>query len=709
MKEHTEGRFHSLIQNSEDIIAILDKDGKILYESLSFEKILGYQMKDAIGLSVFNFVYEDDAAEAHKIFIEVLNTQDQKPMKTKLRLIHADGHWSYFEVVLTNLLKEPSVNGIVLNYRDISEQKEAQKEIERWTYYDYLTDLPNRRLFQKKLDLEITLAKQNKSLFALLLLDLDRFKYINDTLGHDCGDKLLVQVAKRLNSFAYNGIQAFRLGGDEFAIIIPSIVIKEDATTVTKKVLELLEEPFKLDNYEIFVTGSIGVSIYPENGVDTKTLMKSADIAMYRAKDKGKNNFELHTSTMDDESSKRFSLENDLRKALKEEQFEVYYQPRVDCTTNTIIGAEALLRWNHPDWGIVYPNEFISLAEETAMMVAIGEWVFKKVCQHIKLWQKEELPAIKTSINSSIPFLKLDLVSSMKNIIEENQVNPTCIEIELNANMLFDSEEGILKTINDFKELGMKVALDDFGIGYSSLSILKKFNIDRLKVGKLFLKEISDKDGAEVLSTIIRIAQGLNINTVVEGVGTQEQLKFLRNINCVEVQGEIYSRAIKRTDFQDMLKKGKCYPVGKKSEEIQVNERNFFRINLFYPLSADMTIIQVKGKKVELGNSDVLIQDIGPGGLRFITNIKFPVRPELLLSFTTVLFKQTVEVKGNIVWSNEIESNLYLYGFEFYMTEREKGNLNSLLNKLQVQLRKTPILPDCSFVTTSKVSYFNKE
>lgn len=709
MKEHTEGRFHSLIQNSEDIIAILDKDGKILYESLSFEKNLGYQIKDAIGLSVFNFVYEDDAAEAHKIFIEVLNTQDQKPMKTKLRLIHADGHWSYFEVVLTNLLKEPSVNGIVLNYRDISEQKEAQKEIERGTYYDYLTDLPNRRLFQKKLDLEITLAKQNKSLFALLLLDLDRFKYINDTLGHDCGDKLLVQVAKRLNIFAYNGIQAFRLGGDEFAIIIPSIVIKEDATTVTKKVLELLEEPFKLDNYEIFVTGSIGVSIYPENGVDTKTLMKSADIAMYRAKDKGKNNFELHTSTMDDESSKRFSLENDLRKALEEEQFEVYYQPRVDCTTNTIIGAEALLRWNHPDWGIVYPNEFISLAEETAIMVAIGEWVFKKVCQHIKLWQKEELPAIKTSINSSIPFLKLDLVSSMKNIIEENQVDPTCIEIELNANMLFDSEEGILKTINDFKELGMKVALDDFGTGYSSLSILKKFNINTLKVGKLFLKEISDKDGAEVLSTIIRIAQGLNINTVVEGVGTQEQLKFLRNINCVEVQGEIYSRAIKRTDFQDMLKKGKCYPVGKKSEEIQVNERNFFRINLFYPLSADMTIIQVKGKKVELGNSDVLIQDIGPGGLRFITNIKFPVRPELLLSFTTVLFKQTVEVKGNIVWSNEIESNLYLYGFEFYMTEREKGNLNSLLNKLQVQLRKTPILPDCSFVTTSKVSYFNKE
>ena len=371
-----------------------------------------------------------------------------------------------------------------------------------------------------------------------MFLDLDRFKYVNDTLGHSIGDKLLKKISNKIKQCLGDDDVLARLGGDEFAILLPNIRNTNQVIEYAKTIIESLEEPFHIEKYELFITASIGISIFPNDGEDSETLIKHADSALYKAKEKGKNTYQIFTSSMDAETYKIFTLESDLRKALELNQLELYYQPQICATTHQIIGAEALIRWNHPEWGIVSPDEFIPIAEETGIIIEIGKWIKETACTQNKAWQDAGLPAIPVSINlSAHRFLEKDLIVNIKEILEKTNLDPQYLEIEIVETSLLENEKVVFSILDELRKIGIQIFLDDFGTGYSSLSYLKRFKgrIDTLKIDRSFINDLSRTDVDDsnfITKTIIQLAQHLKMDVVAEGVETVEQLEILKEYNA---------------------------------------------------------------------------------------------------------------------------------------------------------------------------------
>jgi EAL domain-containing protein (putative c-di-GMP-specific phosphodiesterase class I) len=409
---------------------------------------------------------------------------------------------------------------------------------------------------------------------------------------------------------------------------------------------------------------------------------------------------------MNIESFKRLSLKNDLRKAVNNNQFFVDYQPKVETKTHKIIGMEALIRWEHPKWGIVSPEEFILLAEESGLICSLGEMVLTKACQQNKKWQDQGLTPIKVSVNFSVvQFLQSDIIQMVEKVLKDTGMEAKWLEIEITESTLLTNEELVLEIISKLKAMGISIAIDDFGTGYASLSYLQKLKADTLKIDRSFVKGIpSDTDSTNIISAIIHLAQKLHINTVAEGVETMEQLQFLKKIHCDEIQGYYFSRPISPQDFVSLLKKKICMPILTDNEDHAdwENRRKYFRINLTHPLSADMTISLLGGNKVQLGSTKVFVLDIGPGGLRIKTHIKLPVRKDLVLQFTTKVLGENLELYGLVVWKKEMDDVL-TYGINLIMDGSAQRHLTSLLNKFQIMLRNKDVLPDCSFVMENEI------
>jgi diguanylate cyclase (GGDEF)-like protein/PAS domain S-box-containing protein len=445
-------------------------------------------------------------------------------------------------------------------FRDITERYEAEAQIKHMAYHDDLTGLPNRRYFYQILDQELKRARENKKMVAVFLLDLDRFKLINDTLGHHRGDLLLIEVAKRLSGYLKNKATVFRMGGDEFTIILPNLCKQKDASVIAKDIIELIRKPFVIQDYEFHISTSIGISFYPHDGNDMNSLLMKADTAMYRAKEQGKNHYMIYNSKMNEKSLEKLVLEKELHKAIQNNEFVLYYQPQIDLKTEKIVGVEALLRWNHPQLGMIPPGEFIPLVEETGLAVTLGEWVLRHACQQSKRWQTLGIPPLRVSINlSPQQFLGPGLVDTVKNILRETGLNPRYLELEITESMTMDVERSI-STLEQLNELGVQIAMDDFGTGYSSLNYLKKFSIHRLKIDRSFVKDIiEDQSNAKIVSTIISMAHGLNLEVIAEGVETIEQVEFLRQLHCDQVQGYYYSRPLPASDIEKKLIEMKKY------------------------------------------------------------------------------------------------------------------------------------------------------
>lgn len=435
------------------------------------------------------------------------------------------------------------------------ERKQAAETIRHLAYHDSLTSLPNRMLFRDRFLHALALAHRKKEMLAMLFLDLDRFKKINDTLGHAAGDRLLQAVAERLKKTLREGDTIARLGGDEFMILLSGVKAVEDAAKVAEKILYAIRPSFMIDGHELHITTSIGISLYPYDGQDTDTLVKNADIALYRAKEYGRNNYQLYTAAMNARAFEQLALENSLRRALEREELFLMYQPLIDLKTRTISGLEALVRWQSPNGQIHPPDTFIPLAEDTGLIVPMGEWIFNTACRQIKLWQSQGLEIYPVAVNlSARQFQQQNLIGEISKALEEHQVEPQYLAIELTESTILKNADLAIDTLREFKLMGIQISIDDFGTGYSSLSYLKRFPVDALKIDRSFVNDcIENADDAAIVSAIISMAHSLKLQVVAEGVETGSQLEFLRTQNCDKMQGYLISPPMAASQFATFL------------------------------------------------------------------------------------------------------------------------------------------------------------
>ncbi|TNF34088.1 MAG: EAL domain-containing protein, partial [Gammaproteobacteria bacterium] len=412
-----------------------------------------------------------------------------------------------------------------------------------------------------RLNQAISQAKRKNTRLAVLFLDLDRFKVVNDTLGHMIGDQLLQAVSMRLKKCVREGDTLGRIGGDEFTLLLPEIKSSADSELVAQKIIDALKDPFCINGHEFFVSTSIGIAHYPEDGQSMETLIKHADIAMYHVKGNGKDGYKFYANNMNEIYSRHMSLENDIRRAIQNKQFQVYYQPQVNIETNEIFAMEALIRWNHPTQGIISPTEFISIAEETGLIQPLGDWVLRQACEDLKLWREAGLMDVRIAVNLSACQLDQDnIVADITNTLKRNNIPGDRFEIEITENVLMKDIENCILKLTQLSEFGIKIAIDDFGTGYSSLNYLKKLPIDTIKIDRSFIHDMHNSDeDSSIIRAIIAMAKGLNLNIISEGVETEAQLEQLRAWRCKNVQGFLFGRPIADTDAIELLRHPERY------------------------------------------------------------------------------------------------------------------------------------------------------
>ncbi len=559
-----------LVNNSPDIVYMLDEKGRFTFVNDRIVSLLGFEKRELIGTHHSNIVHFEDVERARYIFNE-RRTVGRAPRNVELRLTCKEGNRGsrHFEasaipielnatgVYRTNDDGEEKFVGTYGVARDITDRKEAERTIQFQAYHDLLTRLPNRTLFKDRLNLSIAQAKRSSQRLAVMFLDLDRFKLVNDTLGHISGDELLQAVTHRLQECLREGDTLARFGGDEFTLLLPQVYGQEDAEAIARKILSKMKEPFYIEGHELYVTMSIGVSMYPHDGTDMETLVKNADIAMYYIKGRGKNDYQFFASKMNDVSLKRLSLERDMRKALELDQFVLHYQPQVDISTGKIVSMEALIRWEHPDIGLIAPSEFVHVAEDTGLILPIGEWVLEEACSTLRVWKAAGFADVRMAINlSALQVEQRGFVGKLVELLERADVAGKDIEVEITENMIMQDMENAIQKLVHLSEQGVKIAIDDFGTGYSSLSYLQKLPIHTLKIDRSFVHEIRRHGGdACIVDAIIAMAEGLKLNLIAEGVEVQEELDYLRKQGCTLMQGFLFGPAVPAAEALELFEK----------------------------------------------------------------------------------------------------------------------------------------------------------
>jgi diguanylate cyclase (GGDEF)-like protein/PAS domain S-box-containing protein len=554
----SEEKYRLITENMTDLIEVLDVNGIIQYASPSHEANLGFSPKVYINHTIFDFIHPDDVSQVHKKFREFVLTKTI--LHIEFRYKHRDGHWIFLEAhgrLVVEEDEDEEIQAIVVDARDITEQKKAKETIHHLAYHDPLTRLPNRRFFITHLHTALEQAKHHGEMLTIMFIDIDGLKNVNDTLGHSVGDCLLRNVSERLTECIRNGDMVARIGGDEFTVLLPRVETIEEALNVAQNILDVFTQPFELEGHELHVSLSIGISAYPDHGENAEILIKRADAAMYYTKSRVKNNYKVYSEYIDSHSLERLVIENDLRKAIKQNQFQLFYQPKVNIYTGEIIGMEALVRWNHPQRGMISPVNFIAIAEETGIIVQLGEWILRTACKQNKEWQDNGYPPFRIAVNlSARQFKKENLVETIKSVLIETKMDAKWLELEITESAIMDSVEDTVLTLNHLKNMGVQVSIDDFGTGYSSLSYLKKLPIDTLKIDQSFVRDLPvHLDDIAIVTAIISMARSLNLQVTAEGVETEEQLAFLQENGCNEIQGFFISKPVPSEEMKKMLER----------------------------------------------------------------------------------------------------------------------------------------------------------
>ncbi len=544
--------FNSNIQ----CIVITDKEGVIQRANAAFEHTTKYTTNESIKHSMCLSKNGINHTETEHRCWDTLTEKGhwQGEVWNKRKNGETFPVWLSVSSIKDSSSDDPSQ--FVWTFADISEKKAAEEHIFRLAHYDPLTGLFNRTAFQNELDLSIASCLKNQSQLALIYLDLDHFKLINDASGHSAGDMLLQEISRRLKNIEHDQKIIGRLGGDEFVLILPNITCEEDITNVCEMVVDQLSAPAQLTiGVEVVVTTSLGISRYPLDGPDSHTLMKNADTAMYNAKKSGRNNYQFFTREMNEHAQERLTLENQLRQAIKRDEFELFYQPQINVGTKELIGCEALIRWRHPERGLIPPFEFIPIAEETGLIQPIGEWVIAEACRQQCEWKKQNIADIKMGVNiSSRQFMSKNLLSSIQDSMEKSGIAPEKLDLELTESAVMENVEDAIITLRALKGMGLSLSIDDFGTGYSSLSYLKQFPIDRLKIDRSFVQDIvTNTDDAAIVTATISLSYNLHMSVVAEGVETEEQITFLKNKGCLEMQGFYFCKPLPAAEIAQLL------------------------------------------------------------------------------------------------------------------------------------------------------------
>lgn len=558
----TNRRYRMLLDSASEGICVVDMAGNISFVNLTGADMLGYREAELLGKPFHETLHYLKPDGAHYPVDECpkhLALMAGVPCHCTDEMICAkDGRKIYADYTVAPIVENEKLCGAVISFKDISERKSHEQELAHQATHDALTGLANRTILSDRLDLLIERAKRKNGVVALLLLDLDRFKEINESLGHGAGDQLLRDVADRLAGNMRGSDTVGRMGGDEF-IILTEVDEPDDAIPIAQKILGIMSQPFELQNQEVYVGVSIGVSLYPKDGISAEDLLKHGDAAMYLAKKQGRNTFSFYDGSMNASSSERLSMQSSLRRAVENGELLLHYQPQVNLQSGEIVGAEALVRWNHPEMGMVPPGRFIPMAEDTGLIFPIGQWVLHAACAQSSAWQKEGLPDMAIAVNlSAHQFRQLNLVKMTTGVLLETGLDGRFLELELTESAVMQDVDRVIRTLKELKATGVELSIDDFGTGYSSLSYLKQFAIDRLKIDHSFVRDITrDPNDAAITLAVITMAHSLGLNVIAEGVETTGQLDFLRSHGCDEMQGYYFSRPVPANEFECLLRDGK--------------------------------------------------------------------------------------------------------------------------------------------------------
>ncbi len=553
----SEAYWHSLIQNVEDIVTVFNTDFSIAYQSPAGKRILGYSVEEVIRDGGLVHIHPDDVATAQAALAFALSHPGEIA-SVEFRIQKKDGRWCTLECVGSLVQGPEGQPMIIFNARDVTERKQAAQTITHMAYHDALTGLPNRLLFADSLGVALAQARRNADKVCMLAIDLDRFKIINDTLGHSAGDELLKAAAKRLEKIVREGNTVARLGGDEFVVLIAACDSAEDGIAVTQRLVEAFRLPFEISVGSYHATASVGLSVYPDDGDDAEALLRAADIAMYAAKDAGRDTFRRYVTAMSDKGAGWLTLEAELRRAIECDELLLYYQPQVDVSSKQIVGVEALVRWQHPTRGLIAPMEFIPLAEEIGLIVSLGDFVLRRACRDAVQWQRDGISPVRLSVNiSHRQFSEHNFVTNVGQIVSECGLTPSLLELEITETAALRNIERTRAVAIELAKMGVRLSIDDFGAGSTSLRYLQDFPISTLKIDRGFITGVSgNASNSAIATSVIALAHQLHLNIIAEGVETQEDLDFLKSRDCDVYQGFLCSRPVPVDEIRALLAAG---------------------------------------------------------------------------------------------------------------------------------------------------------
>ena len=546
----------AVLQHSNDAILVSDAEMRIVDVNPAFERTTGYSREEVLGKNLRLFSFSEHDNDFFRAFWDQLTRTGSWEGEIHDRRKSGEVYPKWMSVT-TISDSAGDISHYVANFRDISEIKATEKRLEHLAHYDTLTDLPNRSLLIVRLEQALSLAHRNHWTLAVIFIDLDHFKEVNDSLGHSTGDRLLTEVGKRLLHCVRESDTVARLGGDEFVIVLDNVANPGVVSEILGKLKDTLGRPVCLDGYELFVTASMGISLFPGDGQDAEVLLRNADSAMYHVKKEGRNHWGFYSERMNEQSRRRLHLTSGLRHAIEKNQFSLVYQPQLALATRSVCGAEALVRWEHPELGMISPLEFIPLAEDTGIIEEIGEWVLHEVCRRIVAWCDKGLCLPRISVNvSARQFNSTNFIECVEQLVQEHRLAPGCLDLEITESLLVRTDARLLNDMQRLCDIGVVFSVDDFGTGYSSLSYLKRFPISMIKADRSFVRDIpDDRDDIEITAAIISMSHKLNIRVIAEGVETLQQLAFLSEQGCDEIQGYLCSPPLSQAAFEAFIKK----------------------------------------------------------------------------------------------------------------------------------------------------------